>query len=291
MKGRLPPMNDLELAYVHDGSLEGLLTAVFLAFERKEYPSDVSASRSFAPRLGQRIVEVETNMERAWRVRAGIIRVCDVETYQCVVAASLSDEPDAGSSILSFIRYAMKRGPRARFDKAAPDVERFAEIVRSVKNERHYWVQFMRFSKTRDGVYVAVCNPKASVVPLLMGWFSARFNTQPFIVFDEVHHVAGVSHNGEWQLVRSPDFVVPPAADDDAFYEQAWKTFYDSVAIDARYNPELRRSFMPKRLWKNIVELSDVSLGGPGIKEERRPLPKQRNGALKGSVPRGLPGQ
>ena len=40
-------MNDLELAYVHDGSLEGLLTAVFLAFERKEYPSDVSASRSF----------------------------------------------------------------------------------------------------------------------------------------------------------------------------------------------------------------------------------------------------
>ena len=195
-------MNDLELAYVHDGSLEGLLTAVFLAFERKEYPSDVSASCSFAPRLGQRIVEVETNMERAWRVRAGIIRVCDVETYQCVVAASLSDEPDAGSSILSFVRYAMKRGPRARFDKAVPDVERFAEIVRSVKNERHYWVQFMRFSKTRDGVYVAVCNPKASVVPLLMGWFSARFNTQPFIVFDEVHHVAGVSHNGEWQLVR-----------------------------------------------------------------------------------------
>ena len=227
-------------------------------------------------------------MERAWRVRAGIIRVCDVETYQCVVAASLSDEPDVGSSILSFVRYAMKRGPRARFDKSAPDVERLAEIVRSVKNERHYWVQFMRFSKTRDGVYVAACNPKASVVPLLMGWFSARFNTQPFIVFDEVHHVAGVSHNGEWQLVRSPDFVVPPAAVDDAFYEQAWKTFYDSVAIDARYNPELRRSFMPKRLWKNIVELSDVSLGGPGIKEERRPLPKQRNGALKGSAAGGL---
>ena len=227
-------------------------------------------------------------MELAWRVRAGIIRVCGMETYQCVVAASLSDEPDAGSSILSFVRYAMKRGPRARFDKAAPDVERFAEIVRSVRNERHYWVQFMRFSKTRDGVYVAVCNPKASVVPLLMGWFSARFNTQPFIVFDEVHHVAGVSHNGEWQLVRSPDFVVPPAAVDDVFYEQAWKTFYDSVAIDARYNPELRRSFMPKRLWKNIVELSDVSLGGPGIKEERRPLPKQRNGALKGSAVGGL---
>jgi len=79
-------MDDLELAYVHDGSLEGLLTAVFLAFERKEYPSDVSASCRFMPRLGQRIVEVETNMERAWRVRAGIIRVCDISMRGCRLA-------------------------------------------------------------------------------------------------------------------------------------------------------------------------------------------------------------
>ena len=274
-------MCDTDLAYVHDGSLEGLLSAIFLAFARKEDPIDVSPAHHHVPRLGQRIIEVKTNMEHAQRVRAGIIRVCNAETYQCIVAASLSDEADAGTSILSFVRYAMKRGPRARFDKAAPEVARFAAIVRSVENERHYWVQFMRFSKTGDGVYVAVCNPKASVVPLLMGWFSARFNTQPFIVFDEVHHIAGVSRNGEWQLVHSSEFTPPPAAHDDAFYEQAWKTFYDSIAIDARYNPELRRSFMPKRLWKNIVELRVVSFGGPGLKEERRPLPQQHGGALK----------
>lgn len=63
-------MDDLELAYVHDGSLEGLLTAVFLAFERKEYPSDVSASCSFMPRLGQRIVR----SRRIWNGRGVCVR-------------------------------------------------------------------------------------------------------------------------------------------------------------------------------------------------------------------------
>lgn len=33
----------------------------------------------------------------------------------------------------------------------------------------------------------------------------------------------------------------------------AWKRFYDAVSIKDRYNPELHRSFMPKRLWDNII--------------------------------------
>ena len=39
--------------------------------------------------------------------------------------------------------------------------------------------------------------------------------------------------------------------------QAAWKRFYDVVAVEARYNPELRRQFMPKRLWKNIVEMHE----------------------------------
>lgn len=38
---------------------------------------------------------------------------------------------------------------------------------------------------------------------------------------------------------------------------EAWRTFYKSVSIDARYHPELRRQFMPKRFWKNLTELQE----------------------------------
>ena len=33
------------------------------------------------------------------------------------------------------------------------------------------------------------------------------------------------------------------------------------VAIPARYHPELRRHFMPKRFWKNILEVRDEAPG------------------------------
>ena len=38
---------------------------------------------------------------------------------------------------------------------------------------------------------------------------------------------------------------------------EAWRTFYKSVSIDARYHPELRRQFVPKRFWKNLTELQE----------------------------------
>ena len=273
-------MEDLGLAYVYDGSFEGFLSAVFLAYERRECPADVVGAEQYAPRLGQACVSVATDMGHAMRVRAGIERTCGPETFRQVAEAYLSDEPDKGAAALRFVRYAMRRGPRARFDKAAPEVARFAEIVRGVYNEQHLWVQFLRFSKTEGGVYVAACNPKANVVPLLMGWFSLRFNVQPFVVYDEVHHVAGVSRDGRWNLVQTCDFTPPPAAAGDEMYERAWKAFYDAISIDARYNPELRMRSMPKRLWKNVVELKDISQGEFGEKEERRPLPKQNSDAL-----------
>ena len=40
--------------------------------------------------------------------------------------------------------------------------------------------------------------------------------------------------------------------------QQAWRLFYRSVSIDARYNPELRTHFMPKRFWKNLTEVQEV---------------------------------
>lgn len=250
--------DQLEKAYLYDGSLEGLFSAVFLAYERKEAPADVVEAHAYRPRLGQEAVEVETYMDRAMRVRDGIVRACGEKSYEAIKAVFLSDDCAKGAVILRFVRYAMRRGERALFEVAHPSVADFVRINRAVYNERHRWQQFMRFSKVEGGVYVARCNPNASVVPLLMDWFAGRFNTQPFLIFDEVHGVAGVSNGGDWRLVRTESLDVPGQTAEDAYFEKAWKTFYDTIAVEARYNPELRRQFMPKRFWRNIVEVADV---------------------------------
>lgn len=269
----------VDVAYCYDGTLEGLLTAVFQAYANHEDPLDIACADKLQPRLGQTVRDIETDEELALRVRRGIRRAGGQASFEAVLHASLSDDPNAGTIVYRFIRYAMEQnrpkdcgtckrrgtcGGTCRKtsrsvlgDLTHPAVEPLLRLDRAVKNERHRMLQFIRFEHMENGVWFAKCNPSASVVPLLMDWFSGRFNTQPFIVFDENHSIAGVYEGNDWYLVRTNEVSLPQQAGDEKLMQAAWKRFYDTVAVEARYNPELRRQFMPKRLWKNILEMQE----------------------------------
>ena len=117
----------------------------------------------------------------------------------------------------------------------------------------------MRFSHLENGVWFARCCPNANVVSLVMNHFAARFNIQPFIIYDENHHVAGVYDGDDWSLVADDVINVPSRTADDAFIEKLWQRFYDSLSIEARYNPELRRHFIPARLARSLPEMEEHS--------------------------------
>ena len=278
----------LEVAYCYDGTLEGLLSAVFAAYAHREDPTDVVRPDALQPRLGQYVRDIATDLELALRVQRGICRTCGAEAFDAVKEASLSDDPGAGTAVYRFVRYAMAENrphdcgrcrQRARCngvctrarrnvlgDIAHPAVEPLLKLRRAVGNERHRMLQFIRFEHLENGVWFARCNPSASVVPLIMDWFSGRFNTQPFIVFDENHGIAGVYEGREWYLVRTDGIDLPGPAADEALMQRAWKQFYRTVAVESRYHPELRRQFMPKRLWRNITEMQE-DLPGQAIEK------------------------
>ena len=65
-----------------------------------------------------------------------------------------------------------------------------------------------------------------------------------------------------WYIVETDDVHLPQHSDEEAATQAAWKGFYDVMTISARYHPELRRQFIPKRLWRNIVELHDEAAAG-----------------------------
>ncbi len=246
-----------EVAYCFDGSLEGLLTAVFETYVRHEQPQDIAPTATFQPRLGQSIYTVETNLENALRVQRGIKRTCGDASYLAVVRAALSDDPQAGTIVYRFIRYAMQRKCNVLGELTHPAVEPLQRLNRAVSNECERMRQFIRFEHLENGAWFSRCNPAASVVPLIMGWFCARFNTQPFLIYDETHNLAGVYEGHDWYLVRTDTLSVPERASEENLMQAAWKRFYHTVAVEARYNPELRRQLMPMRLWRNLTEMQE----------------------------------
>lgn len=289
--GASPDVYD-EVAYVYDGTLEGLLSAIFAAYANRENPTDVVPDGMLQPRLSQRIAYVETDLSHADRVRRGLCRACGYQAFDAVKKASLSSDAGAGSAAYRFVRYAMdeqrqrdcarcrKRascagakgaGPcprqrgRALSDVTHPAVEPLFRITRAIDSECEHMRQFIRFEHLigeGSEVWFARCNPRDSVVPLIMGHFAERFNIQPFIIYDESHHVAGVYEGRTWYLVRTDDpetslLRLPDKAADEVVMQQAWRRFYHTVAVEARYNPELRRHFMPKRFWRNLTEMRE----------------------------------
>ncbi len=289
--GDSPEMYD-EVAYAYDGTLEGLLTAIFSSYANHEDPTDVEPARRLQPRLGQRVAVIETNPDYALRVLRGVRNRCGWQAALALKRAAVSDEPDAGTAAYRFVRYAtdeQKRrdcdhcrkratckgrggmGPcpkqrgRAFSDITHPAVERLFQISRSISQECEHMRQFIRFEHLGGegaSLWFARCNPKAAVIPLVMDHFVERLSDMPFIIYDEVHEMAGVYDGGDWYLVNTAGQgdlarALPASTADEALYAEAWRTFYRSVSIDARMNPELRRRFMPKRFWKNLTEMKE----------------------------------
>ncbi len=281
------------VAYTFDGTTEGLLTAVFMAYARHEDPQDIAREDTLQPRLGQSVIAVETKPELAQRVRVGIQKRGGRYAWELVLHASLVDDADAPTTVYRFVRLVMGRSAAANamlaHELTNPVVGRMIELDRFVRNERHHMLQFLRFEHMRGDIWFACCNPKANVVGLLMDWFAGRFNTQRFIIYDEAHCMAGVFDGESWMLVSTEEVTLPERSTEEATMQAAWKGFYDAVSIPIRYHPELRRQFMPKRFWKNILEVRDelpentpaapkcalsrTRPQEPSLQEQRKPLP------------------
>lgn len=276
------------VAYVYDGSLEGMLSAIFAAYANHEDPDDIVAAGQVQPRLGQRIASIQTDMGHAERVARTLRDRCGWKAYCAVRDAALFEGEGAATAAYRFVRYALdlhkrrdcahcrKRascagaqgsGPcprlagRAISDITHPAVQPLHRIQRSVFAECEHVRQFARFEHLRGqgaDVWFARCNPKAAVVPLVMDHFVDRFSIQPFILYDEAHGIAGIYEGKRWHLVRTEglgELALPGHAEEERLMQTAWRRFYQAVAVESRYNPELRQHFMPKRFWRNLTEM------------------------------------
>lgn len=293
-------------AYVYDGSVEGLLSAIFTAAAAHDREADIVRDGEVQVRLDQDIIPVPTDYAHARRIQRTLVCAHGSEAFEDVYLAALSDDPDVPLIIQRFVMYALQMQNPCRHcarkatcdrpcqmpqtssllsDIGNPLVWQLQKTVRAVINERHRLLQFLRFEHRENDVWFARCNPNASVVPLLMRHFADRFNTERFVIYDEVHSLSGIYDGHTISYVKSTEINVPPAAAEEAQAQEAWRRYWHSITIAQRYNPELQRQFMPKRFWRNITETQEImpdrrpttcqteagALHGPAIGAAQRP--------------------
>lgn len=248
--------NRANVTYLYDGSFDGLLTAVFEAYARRERPVGVEELDGYQTALGGRSSLIITDEEKAARVQRGICAKMGLHAFHKLSAAFLSPDTAKSTAIYQYIRLGMRVGPSIHNHIAEDSVLAVETLGLRVEHEAHLFKGFVRFSQLEGGIFYSRIEPKGNVLPLIMPHFVERYNDQPFIIHDITRLIAGFYDLREWQLAEAGAPSLPPYAREEAAYRRMWNQFYNTIAIKERYNPLCRRGHMPKRYWSNLTEMT-----------------------------------
>lgn len=251
--------------YVIDGTIDGLLTAVFDAFALHDQPDRLLMQGETVPLFCDHLYQVTTNDEKARRVWAGLEKRLPHEVMRMISVSWLSELPELPTPLFLYICKVFRQGDISRYF-ADPDVQAVTNIARKVAHEELRMKQFIRFQKAKDGTYLAVVSPDHDVLPLIITHFADRFNDQSWLIYDAKRHY-GFYYDGHQTIrITFEDEVAVPfslsdgkldgnlLSSDDQLMQDLWRTYFKAICIKERMNPRKQLKDMPRRYWKYMTE-------------------------------------
>ena len=253
------------IIYSFDGTMDGLLTAVFEAFSLHEEPEQLLKEGDALPLFCDYNYQVTTDEAKARRVWTGLEKRLSREAMKLISVSWLSELQELNTPLFLYICKVFRQGDISR-NFADTDVLTVTNIARRVLHEQLRMKQFIRFQKAKDGTYLAVVAPDHNVLPLITDHFSDRFNDQPWLIYDARRHY-GFHYDGQ-QVIRitfEDEGAVPfdltngklqtdVLSSDDQLLQDLWRTYFKAICIKERMNPRKQLKDMPRRYWKYMTE-------------------------------------
>lgn len=246
----------ISFQYSYDGTFAGFLTCVYWSYVNKEKIEDFAGPRQSQSSLfPQR--PIATHRPYAQRVYRSLAEKLSPQGQDMVRRGFLTSMEDKERKLYDFIRLGYRMGPQVTKALADPRVAAVAEGLTHLKGEVHLLKGFVRFSDYGE-LLAAEIEPKNWVLPLLAPHFTQRYPEESFLIHDKTHGQALFYRPYHAQILPISDLKLPKAPSEEAYYRALWRKFYDTVAIEGRYNPKLRMTHMPKRYWGNMTEFQGV---------------------------------
>lgn len=256
-------MNDCtELYFRYDKTFEGLLTAVFDAFNRRQFPRQLLGPSLTVPLFAE-LHEVVSDEEKAERVLKGLQAKLSKSALQMLSVCFLSESDEVATHIFRYIKKSFEAKSSIELNFADPDVLELSKVYKKVQREEEKMRQFVRFQKTVDGIFFACMEPRYNVLPLTVDFFEDRFADQQWIIYD-IKRGYGLYYDlKKTEIVRFDQLQLLPDTGQlspeqmDAYerdFQDLWRQYFKSAAIKERINPKLQRQHMPRRFWKYLTE-------------------------------------
>ncbi|MFD1770059.1 TIGR03915 family putative DNA repair protein [Sphingobacterium suaedae] len=258
----LDQMGQKETIFYFDGTWDGVLTAVFDAFEYKRSPLDLRDMPEKQVDIFADMHMVITEKSKADRVEAGLQKKVGKRASIELWHVYLSEQ--AGSALLVLrmaIRYFSDFGMCNR-NYSDHDVLQVKRIVKSVSRERHRMMAFVRFCLLQDDLYFAHVAPDFNVLPLITRHFVERYADQRWLIYDQKRGYGIYYDLKVVNEVRLNDLdagtlkqkIADKKQEVEIVYAKLWKRYFSAVNITERKNLTLHVQHVPKRYWSLLTE-------------------------------------
>lgn len=254
-----------EQVLICEDSMEGILNGVYEAYSLKKEKGieshDLIHLVTKSPdtyRLFTEYRTLETNYENAGKVINTIRSRLGEETYYRLCLAMLSCFEEKADAVYHTIVLGLRMNDRSVMDRLGEEwVQRAFQYARASSNELGHMIEFTRFMELEGGILYAKINVKHHILPFLMPHFADRLPAESFIIYDENTDTYGLHPRLKpWYLAQGVEFdrdkLKTTAAEEE--YQELFKRFCKSIAIESRTNKKLQTSFLPLRFRPNMTE-------------------------------------
>jgi probable DNA metabolism protein len=243
------------LYYIYDGTFDGLLTAIYDAYYKKDSPEQIVPQNNFTDNFLISKIYIQTDEEKSKKVHDAIIGKISKDAMTNIMYAYLAEHENAGIYILDYLRFGFKVGKIVDSYLSDDRVYNIHRLVTKISREKQLLLGIIRFRLLQNNIYYAPIEPQYNTTCLLGEHFADRMSDQIFIIHDVKRNYGVFYDKAKWfmsDITVKADIVFH---EKELFYQKLWKQYFDGITIKSRINPKLQSNFMPKRYWKYLIEM------------------------------------
>jgi len=242
-----------------------MLTAIATAIKSRQPIEDIVADNKLHKGLFTQNYPVVTNNDQAGRLMHYLQTSLSDCSLHYIMYAMLSESKGSELLICNYIQHSLKRGRQIDRDEAHPAVRAIHDQHYKVSHEVCHMKGFVRFRMLKKKLLYAPIEPDHNIIVPVAQHFQERLRDEQWIIHDLKRNIA-LMWDGELQSIEIDDEFTDYVKQcgsvsgehldiQEKYYQDLWKMFHRTVAIEDRINPSLQRQFMPKRYWKYLVEV------------------------------------
>ena len=247
--------------YIGEGTMTGIFSAIYDAwlFDRKEGETGVCIRGEYETELFCEYCVSSESLKKAEAVRRLIRKHMGDPVYQHFCQVLLSVDPKRADLVFRVMQTArtLKKPYLVLEYLGHPAVKRVFDLSRRVGNEKHFFIEILRFQELKNGVLYAEIEPENRITESIADHFADRFPMENWVIHDKTYKIFVLHECGKHWKVLKGDIDLEKTdllSGAEERYSGLFAQFYETISIKERKNLKLQRTNLPLKYRKNMTE-------------------------------------